>query len=80
MLPRIVSSAALRTAVASTCRRAPVIMVRRAPSVLPLTRRMPTRSYVSCSKPAREEYVNMVKDYGKVCIRTLFASIYNTFN
>jgi hypothetical protein len=66
MLPRIVSSAALRTAVASTCRRAPVIMVRRTPNVLPLARRLPTRSYVSSTKPTRADYVNMVQDYGKV--------------
>ncbi|KAJ2957815.1 hypothetical protein NQZ79_g6558 [Umbelopsis isabellina] len=74
MLPRIVSSAALRTAVASTCRRAPVIMVRRTPNVLPLTRRLPARSYVSCSKPAREEYVNMVQDYGKTFDKILIAN------
>lgn len=69
MLPRIVSSAALRSAVIGSSRRAPAVIVRRTAAVLPvpvIRNFTSTRSYVSSTKHMQAEYVNTVKDYGKV--------------
>jgi hypothetical protein len=69
MLPRIVSSAALRTAVIGSTRRVPTVVVRRAAATFlpaPVTRSLPSRTYVSSTKHTQAEYVNTVKKYGKV--------------
>jgi hypothetical protein len=69
MLPRIVSSAALRSAVIGSSRRAQAVIVRRTAAVLPapvIRSFTSTRSYVSSTKHRQAEYVNTVKGYGKV--------------
>ncbi|KAG2188640.1 hypothetical protein INT44_001395 [Umbelopsis vinacea] len=77
MLPRIVSSAALRSAVIGSSRRTQAVIVRRTAAVLPapvIRNFHPTRSYVSSTKHRQAEYVNTVKEYGKTFDKILIAN------